>query len=112
SLRYLLGDDIFFPMLQDFLSDEKYIYHNLVSTKDFTDFAQQYSGRDLKDFFQLYLYTTDLPKLKVTRKGKNNYAISFSNMDFTLPMDIQTSNGIQRVEISGKPTLVQSESEP
>jgi len=27
-------------------------------------------------------------------------------------MDIQASSGIQRVEISGKPTLVQSQSEP
>ena len=112
SLRYIIGDEIFFPMLKAFLSDEKYIYHNLVNTKDFTDFVQQYSDRDLEDFFQLYLYTTDVPKLKVAKKGKNNYAVSFSNIDFTLPMDVQTSDGIQRLEISGKPTLVRSESEP
>src|SRR5690606_37153773 len=112
SLRYIIGDEIFFPMLKAFLSIEQYTYHNLVETKDFTGFVQQYSGRDLDDFFQLYLYTTDIPQLKVARKGKNNYAVSSSNFDFTLPMDIQTSNGTKRVEISDKPALVQSESEP
>ena len=37
SMRYILGDEVLFPMLHAFLSDEKFTYHNLVDTKDFTD---------------------------------------------------------------------------
>jgi aminopeptidase N len=109
SLRYLLGDELFFPMLKAFVNDEKYTYTSLVETKDFTEFVQQYSGRDLEDFFQLYLYSTKVPKVKINKKGKNGYAISFSNIDFSLPMDILTSEGIQKINISAKPTLVKSD---
>src|SRR5690606_3376003 len=88
TLRYILGDEVFFPMLKAFLSDEKYTYHNLVETRDFTDFVQQFSGRNLEDFFHLYLYTAELPELKVQKKRRNQYSVSFKNIDFSLPMDI------------------------
>ncbi|MEX2593569.1 MAG: M1 family metallopeptidase [Anditalea sp.] len=109
SLRYILGDDVFFPMLKAFVTDEQYTYTHLVETKDFTDFVQQYSGKNLEGFFHLYLYTTTLPKVKVAKKGKNKYAIRFSNIDLSLPIDILTSEGIKRIEISSKPTLVKSD---
>ncbi len=109
TLRYILGDEVFFPMLKAFVSDEQYTYSNLVDTQDFTDFVQQYSGQDLEDFFQLYLYTTTVPEVKVVKKGKNRYAVTLSNIDFSLPMDILTSNGIQRIQLSSKPTLIKSD---
>src|SRR5690554_1202376 len=108
SLRYILGDEVFFPMLQAFLSDEKYTYQNLVETKDFTDFVQTYSNRDLEDFFHLYLFTTDLPEVKVVKKRKNRYEVSFKNIEFALPMDVQTSEGIERIEISSNPIIIES----
>ena len=109
SLRYILGDEVVFPMLQAFLSDEKYTYQNLVETKDFTDFVQTYSDRDLEDFFHLYLFTTDLPEVKVVKKRKNRYEVSFKNIEFALPMDVQTSEGIERIEISSNPIIIESE---
>src|SRR5690606_14092417 len=108
SLRYILGDEVLFPLLKAFLSDEKFTYHNLVDTKDFTDFVQQFSGKDLEGFFHLYLYTADLPEVKVAKKRKGRYEISFKNINFSLPMDIHTSEGIQRVEISSEPVIVSS----
>lgn len=110
SLRFILGDDILFPMLKAFLEDERYTYHNLVETKDFTDFVQQYSGKDLEDFFHLYLYTKELPEIKVVKKKKDQYEVSFKNIHFSLPMEIETSEGIQRVKISSTPTIIRSQS--
>src|SRR5690606_6818662 len=110
SLRFILGDEVFFPLLKAFLSDEKYIYSNLVKTKDFTDFVQQYSSIDLEGFFQLYLYTAELPEVKIQKKRGNQYAVSIKYIDFALPINIHTSEGIQRLEISSQPTLVQSTS--
>ena len=112
SLRYILGDDTFFPMLKAFLSDERFTYTNLVNTKDFTDFVQIYSGEDLEDFFQLYLYSTVVPKVEILRKGKDSFEVSLSNIEFSLPMDIRTSSGIQRVEISSEPILITSTEPP
>src|SRR5690554_2528382 len=109
SLRYILGDEVLFPMLRAFLSDEKFTYNNLVDTKDFTDFVQQFSGRNLEAFFQLYLYTPDLPEVKVVKKRKDRYEVSFQNIDFALPMDVQTSEGIERIEISSNPIIIESE---
>lgn len=108
TLRYILGDEIFFPMLKAFLSDEKHTYHNLIGTKDFTEFAQQFSSMDLEDFFHLYLYTADLPEIKVVKKRKNRYEVSFKNLDFALPMDIHTAEGIKRVEVSSEPIVITS----
>lgn len=108
SLRYILGDDVLFPLLKAFLSDEKFIYHNLVDTKDFTDFVQAFSGKDLEGFFQLYLYTSDLPEVKVSKKRKDRWEISLKNIDFSLPMDIHTADGVQRVELSSKPVVIYS----
>lgn len=110
SLRYLLGDELFFPMLKAFVTDEQYTYTNLVETKDFTEFVQQYSELDLEDFFQVYLYTTTIPKVKISKKGKHRYAVSFSNIDLSLPIDILTSKGRQRIKISSKPTVIKSDS--
>lgn len=108
TLRYILGDEIFFPMLKAFLSDEKHTYHNPVDTKDFTRFVEQFSSRDLEDFFHLYLYTAEVPELKVKKRRGNQYAVSFKNIDFALPMNIHTSEGIQRIEISDEPVLIKS----
>src|SRR5690606_18694760 len=108
SLRYILGDEVLFPMLKAFLSDEKFTYNNLVDTKDFTDFVQEFSGRNLEAFFHLYLYTPDLPEVKVVKKRKDRYEVSFQNIDFSLPIDIHSSKGIQRVEISSDPVVITS----
>lgn len=108
TLRFILGDEVFFPMLKAFLSDERYTYQNLVDTKDFTDFVQQFSNRDLEGFFHLYLYTTELPEIKVVKKRRNQYAVSFKNIDFSLPMNIHTSQGIKRTELSSEPVWVKS----
>ncbi|OOG74346.1 M1 family metallopeptidase [Algoriphagus sp. A40] len=112
SLRGVLGDEIFFPMIKAFASDERFTYQNQVSTKDFTDFVQTYSGKDLQGFFDLYLYTTDLPELKVSKKGKSGYAISLQGIDFEIPVEVQTSEGLKKIMLGAKAVSVQSSTLP
>ncbi len=108
SLRGILGDEVFFPMIKAFAIDDRFTYQNRVSTKDFTDFVQTYSGKDLNGFFQLYLYSTELPRLKVAKKGKSGYAVSLKGIDFTMPVEIQTSEGLIKVDLGPKPTTIES----
>jgi aminopeptidase N len=112
SLRGILGDEVFFPMIKAFASDERFTYQNRVTTKDFTDFVQAYSGQNLQGFFNLYLYSTDLPKLKVSKKGKTGYAISLQDIDFQMPVEVQTSEGILRLNLGSKPVEVKSSTSP
>ena len=112
SLRGILGDEIFFPMLKAFANEDRFAYQNQVTTKDFTDFVQTYSGKDLSGFFELYLYSTDLPELKVSKKGKTGYALSFKGIDFSMLMEIQTSSGIIRAEIGPEPVEINSNTFP
>lgn len=112
SLRGVLGDEVFFPMIKAFASDERFTYQNRVNTKDFTDFVQAYSGKNLQGFFKLYLYSTDLPKLKVSKRGKTGFAISLQNIDFEMLVEVQTSEGIQRLNLGSKAIEVNSSTPP
>ncbi|MDO9552288.1 M1 family metallopeptidase [Rhodonellum sp.] len=109
SLRYFLGDEIFFPMLKAFTSDERFTYNNLVETADFTEFAQQYSGKDLQGFFDLYLKSVRVPKVNVRKKGKNQYKVSLSNIEFEMPVEVKTSKGLERMVLSKKPMVIKSD---
>jgi aminopeptidase N len=109
SLRYYLGDEVFFPMLKAFASDERFIYENLVETADFTGFVQHYTGQDLEGFFDMYLKSIRIPKVKVSKKGKKGYAVSLPNITFSMPVEIKTSNGLERHVLSSKPVMVKSE---
>lgn len=109
SLRYHIGDELFFPMLKAFASDERFIYENLVETKDFTGFVQDYTGLDLQGFFDLYLKSVRLPEVKMRKKGRKGYQVSLPNISFQMPIEIKTSNGYERHVLSSKPVLVKSE---
>jgi aminopeptidase N len=106
SLRYLLGDEVFFPMLKAFASDERFTYENRVNTADFTDFVQHYSNQDLSGFFDLYLKSVRVPKVKVKKHGKRGYQVSLPNIKFSLPVAISTSNGMERHLLSSRPSMV------
>ena len=112
SLRGVLGDELFFPALKAFASEEQFTYLNLVTTKDFTDFIQRYTGQNLEGFFKLYLETTNLPELKVSKQGKTGYRIALEGIDFEIPVEINTSAGSQKISIGKKGVLVTSSSLP
>jgi len=112
SLRGVLGDELFFPALKAFASEEQFTYLNLVTTKDFTDFIQRYTGQNLEGFFKLYLETTNLPELKVRKQGKEGYRIALEGIDFEMPVEINTSEGSQKLLIGKKGVLVTSSSLP
>ena len=112
SLRGILGDDVFFPMLKAFASDERFTYQNRVNTKDFTDFVKEYTGQDLQGFFDFYLFTTDLPEVKMSKKGKSGYQIILKGIEFEMPVEVKTSEGIQKVTLGPKAVTVQSTTLP
>jgi aminopeptidase N len=108
SLRYLLGDEMFFSALRAFATDESRTYSNYTSTSDIRSFFEQHTGTDLKAFFDLYLYTTDVPQIKIEQDGADQYQISIPNITFDIPMEVVTGTAVQRVILGPVPVQVTS----
>jgi len=63
----------------------------------------------LSPFFETYLYSTDIPKVKVNRKGRDRYDISLKGVGLSLPVEVLTTNGIEKILISNTPVRVKSD---
>jgi aminopeptidase N len=108
SLRYLLGDDIFFPTLKTLATDPKYTYHNMVDTDDVLQLFSKAANRDLKAFFDFYLRTTNRFEVVVKQVGEDKYRISLQNFAHALPMEITTHEGVKKLDIDKAGVEVQS----
>jgi HEAT repeat protein len=63
TLRCLIGDDIFWPAVTDYLKT----YHNkLVETDDFRKILEKHSHRNLTSFFDEWIYSPGYPKITAT----------------------------------------------
>jgi aminopeptidase N len=58
ALREKIGDVPFFKILRTWAADHK---HGTATTEEFIALSEQISGRDLSDFFRIWLYTPEKP---------------------------------------------------
>ena len=93
TIRYVIGDSLFFPILKRFVTSPKYTYDNLVSTDDVEQFFSQESGKDLKPLFDLFLRTTNKLEVHVKQLPKGVYSIKLENISIPLPLDITFTPG-------------------
>ena len=110
TLRYIMGDEIFFPTLKKLATDPQYTYDNMVTTSDVEKLFSSAYGKSLQPLFYLFLYTTDKLEVYVRQIKENEYQVKLLNLDMTIPLDIQTNTGIQRVMVDRKGILVNSTS--
>jgi len=108
TLRYVMGDELFFPTLKKLATDPKYTYDNTVMTTDVEQLFSGVYGKSLKPLFQLYLYTTDKLEIHVRQTADDKYLVKLLNIDMPLPVDIVTDAGTQRLTIDKKETTVTS----
>ncbi|HSF45746.1 MAG TPA: M1 family metallopeptidase [Chitinophagaceae bacterium] len=112
TLRYVLGDEVFFPALRSFATDPKYTYDNLVVTGDVLKHFNAASGKDLAPLFKLFIYSTDKLWISVKQVTGNSYTLKLDNLDMTIPVEVQTSSGVKKLMLSKKPVSLQSETMP
>ncbi|HYF29624.1 MAG TPA: M1 family metallopeptidase [Chitinophagaceae bacterium] len=108
SLRYLIGDDIFFPTLMKLATDPQYTYHNMVSTQDVEQLFSKAAGKNLKPFFDFYLRTTNRFEILVKQTAEDKYKISLLNFSMPLPIEITTHEGVQKLTIDKTAVEIQS----
>ena len=112
SLRYILGDSLFFPTLKEFATDSQYTYQNLVTTDDFIQLVNKNAGMDYSKLLNFYLYTTEYPKILIDSTGVDEFQISIPNIDFIIPMEVKLDNQSKRIELSSEPITIHSETKP
>lgn len=112
SLRYLIGDEIFFPTLKKLATDPKYTYDNTVTTDDVEKLFSSAAGKNLKPFFDFYLRTTDVLDIDVKEIGFQKYRIKLNNFFMPLPFDIISNRKSEKVTIPSEGITVTSDFAP
>jgi aminopeptidase N len=112
TLRFILGDSIFFPTLKELSTREAFTYQNLVTTKDMEILFSEAYGKDLSSLFDFYLRTTKKLEVKINKLEENSYQISFTNYFGELPVEIKTDEKIQRIIITENGVTVNSMNVP
>jgi aminopeptidase N len=109
SLRYLLGDQIFFTVLRRMLYPDPAIEEvssgeqcRLVSNDDFVEITESYAGVELNWFFDLYLHQAALPELICNRNGSELLLRwqTPENLPFPMPVPVVIGGDTIRVEMS------------
>jgi aminopeptidase N len=80
-LRYVVGDSLFFEILQSYASDPIHKY-DIVSTADFNAKVNSVTGEDLDWFFDQWVYSPDHPVYQ------NSYTILESGQNWDLELTI------------------------
>ena len=112
SLRYLIGDSLFFPTLRKLATDPNYTYDHFVTTRDVESLFSTETHRDLKPFFDFYLRTTQVLEFEITETAYQTYKIQIHNFFMPLPIEISSAEGNRRMKIGKDGLLIKSSTPP
>ncbi|MBX2916460.1 MAG: M1 family metallopeptidase [Cyclobacteriaceae bacterium] len=113
TLRYVIGDSIFFPTLKKLATDARYTYHNFVSTQDVEALFSFSSNMNLKPLFDFYLRTTHKLEINVKQTGEGKYAVRIVNFEgMQLPVEIVLDGVHTILKLDKAPVIIESKTLP
>jgi aminopeptidase N len=112
TLRFVTGDELFFPTLKKLATDSKYTYDNLVRTDDVEQLFSAAAGKDLKPLFDFYLRTINKLEVQVKQTGDAQYQVQLLNFEIPLPLEIKTDKETKTIMVDKKGIAVQSATQP
>ena len=112
SLRYVIGDQIFFPTLKKLATDPQYTYDNFVTSKEVEELFTNAVGYSLKPFFDFYLRTTSTLDFNVKEIGYQLYQITPVNYVMDLPLDIMVNHTIEKKTLTKEGLKITSQHPP
>jgi aminopeptidase N len=112
SLRYIMGDELFFPTLKKLATDPQYTYDNTVTTDDVEQLFSSAYSKSLKPVFDLYLRTSNKLEVLLKQTGESSWLVKLNNLDFDLPVEILTDTGKQTLTLNKKTQLITSKTLP
>lgn len=101
SLRYVIGDEVFFPTLKKLATEARFTKHSRIVSGDVEKLFSEAAEKDLKPLFNLYLRTTDKIELEMVKTDEHSYSLKLKNLEGAWPMDVKTDKGIERVTLIG-----------
>jgi aminopeptidase N len=108
SLRYVIGDAVFFPTLKKLATDPQYTYDNFVTSNDVEALFSNAAGYSLKPLFDFYLKTTSQIEISVKEIGFQQYQITTSNFFMNLPLDIYMNNKTEKMLLTKEGLKIKS----
>ena len=112
-LRFLIGDEVFFKTLREFLHIKKDLKNNQVTTQDFINLVNKNTKEDLNWFFKVYLYEKDYPVLiQNTTHGSNHTFVElfWKNKNFFMPVDVVYNSNVgirkRKLSLSNSPLVI------
>ena len=112
SLAFIIGESAFFDILKSFVTNQKHIYQNTVTTDDLEQYFSMKSGTKLKGYFDFFLKTTDRLSILVKEVRPKEYDIHLQNYPESLPVEIKSGEEIKRLIVSPEKIRIISESIP
>lgn len=112
TLRYVLGDDLFFPTLKKLATDPRYTYDNFVVTDDVEKLFSGAAGKTLKPLFDFFLRTNKKLEIVIKQTGYHEYNVLSTNLPMPLDIDVLTTTGTQKIALSEKGVKVISDFTP
>lgn len=112
TLRFVIGDSIFFPALKRLATDSAYTYDQTVTTDDVEKHFSRAAGQSLKPLFDLFLRTTQKLEIYVRQTEPDQYLVRLPNAGMTLPLEIITDKGKEKIMVSASGIMVNSASLP
>jgi hypothetical protein len=110
TLRFLVGDSVFFATLRRWVYPTRALERatdgrqvRLVTTDEFVAHASRMAGRDLRWFFEVYLRRAELPRLDVQRKG-SRLTLRWrapGGLPFPMPIEIEVDGVTRRLAMPG-----------
>jgi aminopeptidase N len=112
TLRFVIGDNVFFPALKKLATGSHYTYDSLVTTEDVERLFSGESKQSLKPLFDLYLRSTQKVDFNVKQLTDSTFTVKFINLEGPLPVQIGTSQGIHTEQVTNKGIPVTSHGWP
>ena len=112
SLRYVVGDEVFFPTIKKLSTDPQYTYDNFVTSKDVEELFSNAAGYSLKSFFDFYLRTTKTIEINIKENGYHVYNIKPVNYIMDLPLDILINGKVEKIKLTRDGITVNSATTP
>ena len=111
-LWQMLGDDLFFGILYDLANTPESTYLNGITTEYFVNLVNKKSGEDYTNFFAFFMNTTEIPEVIVREGEDGEYSISIPNINFSIPMEVHTADGVKIMELSKQPISILTNQRP
>jgi aminopeptidase N len=116
TLRYVLGDSLFFPALKQLSTDVVYPYNRFLNSDDVEKHFSRFAKTDLKPLFDFYLYKAEALDIELLNVSPGSYVVRLKNLPMKLNFEVLTDTGIRKIDFintnKNEELIIKSKTQP